>query len=500
MPFMAAFDLDFEQCYQAARSRDGRFDGRFVTAVTSTGIYCRPSCPAQTPKRENVRFYATSAAAVAAGFRACRRCRPDASPGSPDWNARADLAARALRLIADGVVDTEGVTGLARRLAVSERHLHRQLTAEVGAGPLALARMRRAQTARLLAERSSLPLTDVAFAAGFASIRQFNETIRAVFGCTPSELRRRAAGPGPEPGGPLVLRLEHREPLDAEALLGWLAARAVPGVEEVEGGAYRRALRLPRSAGWLELRPLAGAGVTQLRLHLDDLRDLGTAVQRCRHLLDLDADPAAVGEVLGADPLLAPLVAARPGLRVPGCTDGFELAARAVLGQRVSVAGARTLAARLVALLGKPLDAPVGTVTHLFPPPEALAGADPADLAGLGLTRGRAAALRALAAAVAAGDLSLDRGADREETARKLLALPGVGPWTAASVAMRALGDPDALPASDLGLRRAMERLGYPGDPRAITARAERWRPWRAYGAAHLWASTPATPTARRPR
>ncbi len=476
-------DFDFDRYYRAVQSRDARFDGQFFIAVTSTGIYCRPICPAQTPKRDNVRFYRCAAAAEAAGFRACRRCRPDASPGSAEWNVRADLVARALRLIGEGVVDAEGVEGLARRLAVSERHLHRQLVAEVGVGPLALARTRRAQTARLLVEQTDLPVTEVAFAAGFSSIRQFNDSMRTAFARTPSQLRRRAA-PSLDGNGLLTLRLAYRPPFAASELVDYLGKRLVPGVEEQTGGRLRRVLALPHCTAVAELGPLDGANQVQLRLRLGDLRDLGSAVQRCRQLLDLDADPAAVAEVLGADPELAPLVAARPGLRVPGAADGFELAVRAILGQRVSVAAATSFAGRLVAALGEPLAAPDGRLTHRFPSAESVAGA---DLNGLPLTRGGSVALRALARAAAAGDIELHRGADQERTVRALLALPGVGPWTVAYIAMRALGDPDAFPAADLGLRRAFEARGLPADPVRVLARAERWRPWRAYAALHLW-------------
>ena len=490
---------DFDTLYRAAQSRDPRFDGRFYTAVTSTGIYCRPVCPAQTPRPENVRFYQCAAAAEAAGFRACRRCRPDTAPGSAEWNVRGDLAARALRLIAAGVVDGEGVDGLASRLATSPRHLHRQLVAEVGAGPLALARTRRAQTARLLIDQTDLPVTDVAFSAGFASIRQFNDTIRAAFGTTPTELRRRRR-PLLDSTGGMVLRLRHRTPFDADGLLGYLGQRALPGVEEAAGGTFRRVLVLPRSTAVAELDLVDNGAEVRLRLRLDDLRDLSVAVQRCRWLLDLDADPAAIGEVLGGDPLLAPLVAARPGLRVPGAVAGLELAVRAILGQQISVAGARTLAGRLVNALGEPLPQADGSLTHRFPTAEALATLDPATpQPGLGLTRGRLVALRGLGQAVAAGELDLDRGADREQTEKTLLALPGIGPWTAAYIAMRALGDPDALPAADLGLRRALERHGLPGDPASIRARAERWRPWRAYAVLHLWAGTAGTAGSPRP-
>ncbi len=497
---------DFEHYYRAAASRDPRFDGQFFTAVTSTGVYCRPTCPAQTPKRDNVRFYRCAAAAEAAGFRACRRCRPETAPGSADWNARADLAARALRLIAEGAADRDGVRGLADRLAVSERHLHRQLVAEVGAGPLALARTRRAQTARLLIDQTGLPLTEIAFAAGFSSIRQFNETMRAAFGRTPTELRRHATPAPPSTGG-LVLRLPHRTPFAATMLLDYLGRRALPGVEMVDRGRYRRVVTLPHATAVAELEPTpdparstgappwgspdpsgsGGGGQVVLRVRLDDLRDVGVLVARCRQVLDLDADPAAIAEVLGADPLLAPLVRTRPGPRIPGTVDGFELAARAILGQQVSVAVARTLAGRLVAAFGEPLAAGDGTLTHAFPRPEAIAAA---DLSGLGITGGRIDALQTLARAVAEGAIALDRGADRAATARALRALPGIGPWTAAYVAMRALGDPDALPATDLGLRRAFERRGLPASPAAVTARAERWRPWRAYAVLHLWAGS----------
>jgi AraC family transcriptional regulator of adaptative response / DNA-3-methyladenine glycosylase II len=477
--------LDRDRCHHAIRSRDARFDGVFFTAVTSTGIYCRPSCPARTPRLENVRFYATAAAAQNAGFRACLRCRPDAAPGSPEWNLRADLAGRALRLIADGVVDREGVAGLARRLGYSERQVHRQLTAEVGAGPLSLARAQRAQTARVLIETTALSFTEVAFAAGFASVRQFNDTIRAVFARSPTELRRARAATGERAPGTIALRLPYRAPFAAVETLAFLAARAVPGVEEVRDGAYRRTLRLGHGQAVAELRPADGHVACLLRLA--DLRDLASAVQRCRRTLDLDADPVAVDAHLAADPLLAPLVAATPGRRVPGTVDGAEIAVRAVLGQQVSVPGARTLAGRLTRTLGEPLALPDPTLTHLFPTPDALAGADPASLP---MPASRARALSGLAAALAAGDVVLDPGADRSEAARTLLAVRGIGPWTASYVLMRALGDPDAFLPGDLGVRHALGRLG------ADASRAQRWRPWRAYAVLHLWASLADAPSA----
>jgi len=488
--------MDFEGRYRAVSSRDERFDGAFYAAVTSTGIYCRPSCPAIAPRRENVRFYPTAAAAQAGGFRACKRCVPGASPGSAEWNIRGDIAGRAMRLIGDGVVEREGVPGLARHLGYSERQVHRHLTSELGAGPLALARAQRAHTARVLLEATDLPATEVAFASGFASIRQFNDTVRDVFAATPTELRARRAFGRPVPPGPITLRLAARRPFDGGQVVGFLAARATPGVEEWTGTIYRRSLRLPHGEAIVELEPTAAGVVCVLRLR--DHRDLATTVARCRRLLDLDADPIAVDGTLGADPLLAPLVRRTPGLRVPGAVDPAEIAIRAVLGQQVSVAGARTLAGRLAERFGESLDAPIGGVRRTFPSPEALADLDPADLS---MPRARGRALVGLATAIARGDVTLDIGADRDEAERSLLAIPGIGPWTAGYVRMRALGDPDAFLPTDLGVMRALRALGAPTDQPSILALAERWRPWRAYALLHLWgagegAIDPTTPDA----
>jgi AraC family transcriptional regulator of adaptative response / DNA-3-methyladenine glycosylase II len=487
-------DFDSDCVWQAIEACDPRFDGWVFCGVKTTGIYCRPSCPARTPKRENVRLLPSAAAAQLAGFRACKRCRPDATPGSPEWDLRADLVGRAMRLIADGLVDREGVGGLARRLGYTERHIHRQLVAVVGAGPLALARAQRAQTARILLETTALPIISVTFAAGFQSVRQFNATIQEVFALTPSALRLRARKYGrPQDSGALSLRLPHRAPLDAYGLIAFLGLRAVPGVEEVDDGAYRRSLRLPHGPGIVELRPADGH--VHARFRLDDVRDLGAAMQRSRALLDLDSDPTSVADVLGAEPLLAPLVRRDPGRRVPGAVDGHELAVRAVLGQQVSIRGAATLAGRLVAGHGEQLERPLGAVTHLFPSADALAGADPAALA---MPHARRRALLALARALARGDVSIDAGADRAETRARLLALPGIGPWTAEYVAMRALRDPDAFLSSDLGVRHALEQLGHGGDPASAATLAERWRPYRAYAVQHLWASLGAAPGTKR--
>ena len=481
---------DVERCYRAVQSRDPRFDGWFFTAVTSTGIYCRPSCPARTPRRANVRFYPSAAAAQQAGFRACLRCRPDAAPGSPEWNSRADVVARAMRLIADGVVDRAGVAGLAARLGYSQRQLNRLLVAEVGTGPLALARAQRAQTARILIETTDLALTHLAFAAGFASVRQFNDTIRAVFATTPTGLRRRRPAAGRPPAssplgggaGAVSLRLAHRAPFAGGPLLGFIGQRAVPGVESFGAGEYRRSLGLPHGDGVVALS--LEDDCMRATLRLGDLRDLTTAVSRCRRLLDLDADPVAVDDVLAADPVLRRSVRAVPGRRVPGAVDGFELAARAVIGQQVSVVGARTVAGRLVGAYGRPLEVPDDLLTHVFPGPGQLAAADPG---GFPMPRARGRALMALAEAAAAGELVIDPGADPVELRARLVALPGVGPWTADYVALRALGDPDAFLPTDLGVRRAFARMGLPDDPKALAERAEHWRPWRAYAMTHLW-------------
>jgi AraC family transcriptional regulator of adaptative response / DNA-3-methyladenine glycosylase II len=473
--------LDPEHCYRAVAGRDARFDGWFFTAVRTTGIYCRPSCPARTPLARNVSFFSTAAAAQGAGFRACRRCRPDAAPGSPEWDVRADAVARAMRLIADGEVERSGVPGLAARLGYSERQLHRLVVGELGVGPLALARAQRAQTARLLLETTELPIADVAFAAGFASIRQFNDTVREVFAGTPTELRRRRRGAHGGPPGWLTLRLAARAPYAADEVLLFLGAHATPGLEEWDGTTFSRVLDLPHGPAVVRLSPApdGGAGVTA-RLRLTELRDLAAAVSRCRRLLDLDADPTAVDDVLSADPALAPLVAAAPGRRVPASPDADELAIRAVLGQQVSVAGARTLTGRLLIAAGTPLAEPVGTLTHAFPRPAALADA---DLDGVGLTGARRRTVHALAAALADGSIALDAGADRARAERALLAVPGIGPWTAALVGLRGLADPDVWLPGDLALRRSLAALGST-DADAAT----RWRPWRSYAVAHLWA------------
>ncbi|MGC4852896.1 DNA-3-methyladenine glycosylase 2 family protein [Micromonospora sp. DT4] len=486
-------EMDFERCYRAVDSRDQRFDGWFYTGVTSTGIYCRPSCPAVTPKRQNVRFFPSAAAAQSAGLRACRRCQPDAAPGSPQWDVRADVVGRAIRLIADGVVDRDGVPGLAARLGYTERHLHRMLRAEMGAGPLALARAQRAQTARILIETTGLGMAEIAFAAGFGSVRQFNDTVREVYASAPSELRtargRHLAAVG---AGTITLRLAYRPPMHARALLDFLAVRALPGVEEVRDGTYHRGLRLPHGPGQVALTPADGHVSATLRL--TDLRDLAPAVARCRRLLDLDADPEAVDATLAADPALAPTVAAEPGIRVPRAVDSFEMAVRAIVGQQVSVTSARTTLTRLLATrVDHEVVAPDdgvsrqqhhdqrGDLRGFLTPEEVLEISDGA----FGMPVRRRETIRGLARAVLDGTVDLAPGGDREETIRRLLALPGIGPWTANYLAMRALGDPDVLLDSDLAIRRGAAALGLPDT--TLDAHAERWRPWRSYATIRLW-------------
>ncbi|RAO36103.1 DNA-3-methyladenine glycosylase II [Micromonospora saelicesensis] len=494
-------EMDFERCYRAVDSRDQRFDGWFYTGVTSTGIYCRPSCPAITPKRQNVRFFPSAAAAQGAGLRACRRCRPDAAPGSPLWDVRADVVGRAMRLIADGVVDRDGVPGLASRLGYTERHLHRMLSAEMGAGPLALARAQRAQTARILIETTDLAMAEIAFAAGFGSVRQFNDTLREVYASAPSDLRTaRGRQQAPTGAGIIALRLAYRPPLHARALLDFLAVRALPGVEAVRDGTYHRGLRLPHGTGQVALTPADGHVAATLRLA--DLRDLAPAVARCRRLLDLDADPAAIDATLAADPALAPVVTAEPGIRVPRAVDGFEQAVRAIIGQQVSVTSARTTLTRLLTAHAR-VDHEVIATEDGVPgqqlhdqrdgSPEELRGFLSAeDLlalpdSGFGMPVGRREALRGLARAVVDGSVDLAAGVDREEAARRLLALPGIGPWTANYLAMRAFGDPDILLSSDLAVRRGAAALGLPDTPPTLDRYAERWRPWRSYATIRLW-------------
>ncbi|OCG72868.1 AlkA N-terminal domain-containing protein [Microbacterium sediminis] len=471
--------MTFEERYRAIDARDARFDGQFVTAVRSTGIYCRPSCPARTPKPSNVTFYPTSAAAHEAGYRACKRCLPEAAPGSPQWNLRGDVAARAMRLIADGVVEREGVAGLAARLGYSSRHLTRLLTAELGAGPLALARAHRAHTARLLLVGTDLPATDVAFSAGFASVRQFNDTLREVFAMTPLELRARRRG-GPVATG-IDLALPVRAPFDAAGLFAWMGARALPGMEEASATSFARTLRMPRGAAWFRVRT-EGARV-RLEARLQHPGDLAALVSRVRRLFDLDADPHAVDAALAAHSELAPHVRAVPGMRLPGAADPHEMLIRAMIGQQISVPAARTHLTRLVEALGERVEL-AGEQRLLFPTMTAIAER------GHEVLRGPAARIRAIVAvagALASGEVVLTGADDPAQQRASLLALPGIGPWTADYVRMRVSGDPDVLLPGDVALRAGAAAAGVPADPAGLVAWGERVAPWRSYLSMHLW-------------
>jgi AraC family transcriptional regulator, regulatory protein of adaptative response / DNA-3-methyladenine glycosylase II len=470
--------LDDDRCYRAAQSRDSRFDGWFYIAVRTTGIYCRPSCPAVTPKRSNVDFYRSAAAAQQRGFRACKRCRPDASPGSPEWDVRGDLVGRAMRLIADGVVDRQGVSGLSRRLGYSVRHLNRILTDELGAGPLALARAQRAQTARTLIETTALGMTDIAYAAGFGSVRQFNDTLREVYAAAPSELRHRTRRGATVDAGTVSVRLPARRPFAGRQLLHFLGERAVPGVERFDGTTYARTLALPHGHGTVELAD-AGDHV-DATFRLVDWRDLAPAVGRIRCLLDLDADPLSVDEALGHDDKLRPLVELRPGLRVAGSVDPAETLVRAIVGQQVSVSGARTVLGRVTAAIGEPLALAHDGLTHVFPSMDRMSVA---DQSALPMPLARAATLRRVGQLVVSGELDLDSGADRAALVDQLVGVRGIGPWTAQYVVMRGLGDPDVFLDGDLGVRRALAALDLD------RAESDRWRPWRTYAMHHLWAT-----------
>jgi len=480
-------ELDRERCYEALRTRDRRFDGRFFTAVVTTGVYCRPICPARLPLLRNVRFYPCAAAAEAAGFRACRRCRPETAPGTPAWLGTSAVVSRGLRLIESGALDDGDVGRLALRLGVGARQLRRLFARHLGASPAEIARARRVHFARLLVDQTERPMAELAFAAGFASVRQFNHAFRQSFGRSPREVRRRSVGAKRAPGETLALRLPYRPPFDWNGVAAYLAGRAIAGVEWVGDGCYRRTVELGGAPGFLEVRPLARDFALELRVGPAAGAELLRAVERVRRIFDLDADPLAIADALGAHAALQPHLRARGGLRVPGAWDAFELGVRAILGQQVSVRGASTLAARLVRAFGKPLEGAPEGLTHLFPTPAQLAVA---DVASIGLPRARGAAIRGFARALADGELVLDGARGLDETVERLAALPGIGGWTAQYIALRALGEPDAFPAGDLGLRKALAAGG--GAPLS-SAQAERaaqaFRPWRSYAAIALWRS-----------
>lgn len=480
--------LDEDVCWRASRSRDRRFDGLFFIGVVTTGVYCRPICPVVGPKRQNVRFYASAAAAEAAGFRACRRCRPESAPGTPAWTGSSATVARALRLISEGALAPQGAEELAARLGVGDRHLRRLFARHLGTSPRAVTRTRRTHFARRLIDDTELPMSEVAHAAGFGSVRQFNKAIRTCFGRSPTRLRHDARGRRePAQDGEITLELAYRPPLDWDALLEFLRFRATPGVEHVDAGTYRRSIQLDGRTGTLAVEPDPAHARVRLRVRIGDTSTLARVAEGARRIFDLSAHPLRIAGDLSRDPDLARRIEARPGIRVPGAWDPFELGVRAVLGQQVTVKGATTLAGRLVRAFGKPLDCSSGPLTHLFPGPGALADA---DLASIGIPGARAETLRALARAVAGGELALTGVVHPEAVLDALERIPGIGSWTAQYIAMRALGEPDAFPASDLGLRKALaEPGGRPLGATALEKRSEAWRPWRAYAALWLWTS-----------
>ena len=492
---LMAMEMTASVCYRIVTARDRRYEGRFFVAVKTTGIYCRPGCPARTPKRQNVAFYPSAAAAECAGFRACARCRPELSPSIPVPGTHATVS-RALKLISmpSDAERTPSLDGLATRLGVTPRHLRRLFSRHLGASVVSVVRSHRAHFARRLLEESVLPVSDVAFASGFGSVRQFHDVMKSTFGRTPSLLR---GGAGERARcGAVRLRLPYRPPFDWAGLLAFLAPRALPGVERVVGEGYRRSVRVGSVEGWIDVRDRPRRRCLQIDVHVPQVVQLIELAGRLRRLFDLDADPAPIRALLARDPLLVDSVTSRPGLRVPGCFDGFELALRAILGQQVTVKGATTLAGRIVTRYGRPLgDAGDSGLTHLSPDPALLCDA---DLRVVGIPGRRAEALRGLARLVRDGELVLEPGAPAERSGDVLGRLAGIGPWTRSYIGMRALAEPDALPAGDLGLRRALTRDGAPATAARLSAHGERWRPWRAYAAMHLWMAPPAPSTKRR--
>jgi AraC family transcriptional regulator, regulatory protein of adaptative response / DNA-3-methyladenine glycosylase II len=471
--------LDWQICSRARLSRDARFDGKFFIAVLSTRIYCRPICPARTCNESNVRYYASAAAAAEAGYRPCLRCRPESSPGTPAWMGTSSTVSRALRLIGESGLEDGGVEVLAERLGVGSRHLRRLFLRHLGATPIAVAQTRRLHFAKKLIDETSLPMSQVALASGFGCVRRFNAGIRKVYHRTPTQIRRLVRQTKLQPGNQYLFRLHFRPPYHWEGMLAFLAARATPGVECVEQGCYRRTISWNGRDGYFEVSIDQERSALAVRIEFGDPRSLFFIVERIRAMFDLNADWSAIVHSLRSDPALIERVESDPGLRVPGCWSGFELTTRAILGQQITVKGATALAGRLTASFGKPLSSAKG-LTHLFPTPEVLADA---RLASIGLTGARAETIRSLARAVAEGKLQFEGVVNSEAFQQRLCEIPGIGKWTAQYVAMRALGEPDAFPSSDLGLLREM------GLRNAIELeeRAEAWRPWRAYAAMYLW-------------
>ncbi len=488
---IAPMNLDRAACYRAIATRDARFDGRLFVGVRTTGIYCRPICPARTPKPENCEFFASAAAAQEAGFRPCLRCRPEISPDLAAWRGTSNSVQRALALIAEGALDGEGdgVDDLAARLGLGGRQLRRLFREHLGASPVAVAQTRRVLFAKQLLHETRLPMTEVALASGFGSVRRFNHTFKQLFARPPGALRRGGARDAGAAAAEIALSLPHALPYDWPAMLAFLAARAIPGVEHVADGRYFRSIELEGELGWIEVAPQKRGDALRAVIRFPSVKALAGIVARIRRVFDLAADIPAIAAHLARDARLKPLIAARPGLRVPGAWDGFELAVRAILGQQITVGAARGLAGKLVERHGRRfvLAGAPAALSHVFPRPETLAGA---DLASLGMPRARAAALAGLAATVAADPGLFGPCADLDAAIARLSALDGIGEWTAQYIAMRALREPDAFPAADIGLLRALaDEHGKRPSPAELLRRAEAWRPWRAYAAIHLWAA-----------
>ena len=485
-------DLDPDVCYRAIQTRDARFDGRLFVAVKTTGIYCRPVCPARTPLRRNVTFHATAASAQEAGYRACLRCRPETSPQLGAWNGASNTVSRALALIEAGALDEGDVETLAERVGVGGRQLRRLFLQHLGATPVGVAQTRRVLLAKQLIHETDLPMGEVALAAGFGSVRRFNETFQQLYDRPPAALRRRKALPASQgaapPGEAISLTLRYRPPYDWDGILAFLAMRAIPGVEHVENNIYRRVIALDGAAGTIAVTPIGGDRLS-VAVRFPKPSALPRILARVRGVFDLSADPVGIGEALSRDPDLARIVARRPGLRVPGAWDGFELAVRAILGQQITVVQARKLAGDLTAAHGEPLAEPWAEhgLTHAFPTAQRLAAA---DLSGLKMPGARIRCLSGMAAALAADPNLLAPNASLPEMVARLRALPGIGEWTAQYIAMRQLREPDAFPAADVALMRALaDADGVRPTADQLLARAEAWRPWRAYAALHLWAS-----------
>jgi AraC family transcriptional regulator of adaptative response / DNA-3-methyladenine glycosylase II len=484
-------NLDWQACSRARLSRDARFDGKFFIGVLTTKVYCRPICPARTAKEKNVRYFPTAAAAAEAGFRPCLRCRPECSPGTPAWLGTPNTVSRALRLIGESGLEDGGVEVLAERLGVGSRHLRRLFLKHLGATPLAVAQTRRLHFAKKLIDETSLPMSQVALASGFGCVRRFNAGIRTVYHRTPTQIRRLARQSGTRMEYEYLFRLRYRPPYHWNGMLAFLAARATPGVEVVDLASYRRSISVHGSHGYFEVSHDEANSSLIARVQFTNPRSLFFIVERIRAMFDLNADWASIVRGLRTDPALAERVESAPGLRVPGCWDGFELAVRAILGQQITVKGATVLAGRIVKSFGQPFSM-VGGLTHLFPPPAILADA---DLITVGLTRARAETIRALARAVCAGQINFTGIVETGLFLARLCEIPGIGRWTAQYVAMRALGEPDAFPPGDLGLLRALTLESH----RELDQRAVGWRPWRAYAAMYLWNSSSVGKDRREP-